>query len=131
MNRNCLNCIYSNGIQYTTNREDCKSFIRCKYNSVDKIIYDIDYNYGCSNWKGIEKINHPKHYNNGKIEVIDFIEDKGWGEGFNLGNAIKYICRAGYKNPDTIIEDLEKASWYLNREIRRLKNDSNEKEERY
>lgn len=67
-----------------------------------------------------EAVNHPSHYNAGKYEVIDVIED--WNLGFNLGNSIKYIGRAGKKNPDKIIEDLEKAAWYLNREIQRLKN---------
>ena len=59
-------------------------------------------------------VNHPS-YDQGKIEVIDFIEDKGLG--FNLGNCIKYIARAGKKNPDKRIEDLKKARWYLDREI--------------
>lgn len=59
-------------------------------------------------------VNHPKYYQ-GKIEVIDFIEDKGLG--FNLGNCVKYISRAGKKNPEKRIEDLKKARWYLDREI--------------
>lgn len=59
-------------------------------------------------------VNHPSYYQ-GKIEVIDFIEDKHLG--FNLGNCIKYIARAGKKNPEKRIEDLKKARWYLNREI--------------
>jgi hypothetical protein len=65
-----------------------------------------------------EKINHPSHYNKGKIEVIDFIEDQQMN--FNLGNAVKYISRAGAKDPTTTIEDLKKAAWYVNREIQRL-----------
>jgi len=40
---------------------------------------------------------------------------------FNLGNAVKYIWRAGSKSPDKLIEDLEKARWYLTDEIERLK----------
>jgi len=66
-------------------------------------------------------INHPVHYNAGKYEVIDIIEDQGWGTGFNRGNVVKYILRAGIKNPDKEIEDLEKARWYIDREIARLK----------
>lgn len=62
-----------------------------------------------------EKVNHPNHYNMGSIEVIDVIED--WKLNFNLGNVIKYIARADYKADAT--EDLQKASWYLNREIER------------
>lgn len=66
-----------------------------------------------------DNVNYPKHYTDGKIEVIDFIEDKKLG--FNLGNSVKYISRAGKKNPDKHIEDLEKAEWYLKREISNLK----------
>ena len=63
-------------------------------------------------------VNHPSHYTDGKIEVIDFIEEKQLN--FHRGNAIKYIARAGKKNKETEIEDLEKAVWYINREIQRL-----------
>ena len=63
-------------------------------------------------------INHPSHYTDGKIEVIDFIEEKQLN--FHRGNAIKYIARAGKKNKEKEIEDLEKAAWYINREIQRL-----------
>lgn len=64
-------------------------------------------------------VNHPSHYTDGKIEVIDFIEDKGLN--FHRGNAVKYIARAGKKDPEKEIEDLKKAKWYLEREIERLK----------
>ena len=63
-------------------------------------------------------VDHPHHYNSGSIETIDAIEDWGFGQGFNLGNAIKYISRANHKN--SCIEDLKKARWYLDREISRL-----------
>lgn len=63
-------------------------------------------------------VNHPPHYTDGKIEVIDFIEDKRLN--FHRGNAVKYIARAGKKNPEKEIEDLQKAVWYINREIKRL-----------
>ena len=63
-----------------------------------------------------EMIDHPKHYNMGKYEAIDVIED--WNLGFNLGNTVKYISRAGRK--DNILQDLKKAAWYLNREIKRI-----------
>lgn len=66
-------------------------------------------------------VSHPLHYNAGKYEVIDIIEGNNWGEGFNRGNAVKYILRAGIKNPDKEIEDLEKARWYIDREIQRLR----------
>lgn len=65
-----------------------------------------------------DPVNHPAHYTDGKIEVIDFIEDKKLP--YHLGNCIKYICRAGKKDPGKTIEDLEKARWYLNRYIEKL-----------
>ena len=55
----------------------------------------------------------PSYYKRGTIHVWDFIRDQGLG--FHLGNVIKYICRAGYKDND--IQDLEKAIHYLSNEI--------------
>jgi len=66
-----------------------------------------------------DPVNHPSHYTDGKIEVIDFIEDKGLC--YHLGNAVKYIARAGKKDPGKTVEDLQKAVWYLNRYIEKLK----------
>ena len=65
-------------------------------------------------------VNHPHHYNKGKIEVIDAIED--WGLGFNDGNVIKYVSR--HKHKDKPLEDLEKARWYIDREIQKLRKKS-------
>ena len=65
-----------------------------------------------------DPVNHPSHYTDGKIEVIDFIEDKNLG--FCLGNAVKYISRAGKKNPAKEVEDLRKAVWYINRRIKEI-----------
>lgn len=62
-----------------------------------------------------DNVNHPSHYTDGKIEVIDFIEDKKLP--YHLGNVIKYISRAGKKSPNTELEDLKKAQWYLNRYV--------------
>lgn len=67
-----------------------------------------------------DTVNHPDHYNMGGIEVIDAIEAWGFGEGFNRGNAIKYIARAGRKDPAKEVEDLKKARFYLDREIQRI-----------
>ena len=65
-----------------------------------------------------EAVNHPSHYAEGrKYEPIDVIED--WKLGFSLGNTVKYISRAGRKND--ALEDLEKAKFYLQYEIDRLK----------
>lgn len=62
-------------------------------------------------------VNHPSHYQGKKFEVIDIIED--FDLGFNLGNAIKYILRAGKKEigDAAFVRDLDKAIWYLNREV--------------
>lgn len=69
-----------------------------------------------------DPINHPLHYGgeSSPFEVIKVIE--AWELGFNLGNAIKYIARAGKKGPrrrrrEALLEDLKKAKWYLEREI--------------
>ena len=56
-----------------------------------------------------EKVNHPAHYNSGKIEVIDAIHD--WGLDFCLGNVVKYVARHSHK--ENSLEDLKKAKWYL------------------
>lgn len=66
-----------------------------------------------------DPVSHPAHYTRGKIEVIDFIEDKELN--FHRANAVKYIVRAGHKDPLKEIEDLSKASWYIEREIARLR----------
>ena len=67
-----------------------------------------------------DNINHPAHYNVGKVEAIDVIED--WNLGFCLGNTVKYIARAGHKDQSATIEDLKKARWYLDRHIQNLEN---------
>lgn len=67
----------------------------------------------------ISMVAHPPHYNSGAIEVIEAIED--WGLSYHLGNTVKYVARAGKKDPLKEIEDLEKAAWYLNRKIELLK----------
>lgn len=60
-----------------------------------------------------DAVDHPDHYNQHPVEVIDVVEHLN----FCLGNAVKYVLRADFKgNP---IQDLEKARWYINREIER------------
>lgn len=66
-----------------------------------------------------DSVNHPSHYTKGKIEVADFIADQKLN--FDRGNAIKYVCRAGAKDPEKEIQDLEKAIWYIEHEIKMLK----------
>jgi len=64
-----------------------------------------------------DPVDHPKHYNDhpSGIECIEVVEHMN----FNLGNAMKYIWRAGLKG--ATVQDLEKARWYLDREIDRIK----------
>lgn len=63
-----------------------------------------------------ETVNHPKHYNMhpSGVECIDIVEHMS----FNVGSAVKYLWRADFKGAKK--EDLQKASWYVNREIQRL-----------
>jgi hypothetical protein len=62
-----------------------------------------------------DAVNHPAHYGgaDNPYEAIKVIE--AWGLGFNLGNTVKYISRAGKK--DATLQELKKARWYLDREI--------------
>ena len=68
-----------------------------------------------------EMVDHPNHYGgeDNPYEAIKVIEE--WELGFNLGNAVKYIARADKKGNK--LQDLEKSSWYINREIKKLKNE--------
>jgi len=69
--------------------------------------------------KPSDAVHSPAHYTTGGVETIDAIE--AWGLGFHLGNVVKYVSRAGKKDPTTTIEDLEKARWYLDRAIALMK----------
>jgi hypothetical protein len=64
-----------------------------------------------------DEVNHPSHYTAYKgLEIIDLTEQMN----FNRGNAVKYIARAGLKDPSSEVQDLEKARWYIDREIQRI-----------
>ncbi len=67
--------------------------------------------------KNVEKVNHPAYYGgaDNTYEAIKVID--AWKLGFSLGNAVKYISRAGLKDPATKVEDLKKAMWYIQHEI--------------
>jgi len=104
----------SNERESTTRASRCS----CK---LDIVPFSIDlgcpwHGPGTGATNGYDPINHPSHYTYGKYEAIEVIED--WGLGFALGNAVKYIARAGKKG--NAIEDLKKAKWYIEREIQRL-----------
>ena len=64
--------------------------------------------------------NTPSHYQ-GSIQPIDLINAQNLN--FNLGNVVKYVCRAGKKQGENVLSDLEKAKNYINYEIERLKNE--------
>lgn len=68
----------------------------------------------------MSNVDHPKHYNQhpSGIECIEIVRHMN----FNLGNAIKYLWRAGLKDSQPSIQELEKAIWYIKDEIERLKN---------
>ena len=115
--KGCINCKYY------------KNNYRCERLSITNIeeLYEP-----CQYWeeridevkeetvKEDDPVNHPKHYTDGRIRVIVYIEDKNLG--FCLGNAIKYISRAGKKEKDKEIQDLRKSMWYIERRIYELEN---------
>ena len=70
-----------------------------------------------------EQINHPAHYGgaDNPYEAIKVIE--AWNLGFSLGNAVKYISRAGRRG-DSKLQDLKKSRWYLDREIQNLEKEN-------
>jgi hypothetical protein len=76
-----------------------------------------------------DRVNHPVHYGgaDNPYEAIKVIE--AWGLGFSLGNTVKYIARAGKKDPAAKIEDLRKALWYLSHEIANLENEAEQNQQ--
>lgn len=79
--------------------------------SIDEVIKDKEQE------KMNDMVNHPKHYTHGMYEPIEVIED--WGLNFCLGNALKYISRCNHKGSK--VQDLEKAIFYIKKEIDRSK----------
>ena len=112
MEHGCENCIYT---YQDESEEPC---VRCKGTATPS---SMEFRTRPDLWSDgtNNPVNHPSHYNKGKVEVWDFISD--WKLNFDRGNAIKYICRAGSKDPEKEIQDLEKAIEYINHEIKTLK----------
>lgn len=114
----CTSCNYVSEI-FRTNQQllsykEAKHYPECMLiDKLNPINYTLKHHYSEPTK---EKINHPAHYNMGKIEVIEVIED--WKLDFHLGNAVKYIGRAPHKGNE--IQDLQKARWYLDRRIDQL-----------
>ena len=71
----------------------------------------------------MDNVNHPAHYGgaDNAYEAIKVIE--AWNLDFCLGNVVKYISRAGKKEGNSLIQDLEKAKWYLERRIQELRDE--------
>ena len=115
--KGCINC------KYYKNNYRCE---RLSITNIEEIYEPCQYWEECvdevkeETVKEDDPVNHPKHYTDGRIEVIEYIEDKNLG--FCLGNAIKYISRAGKKEKDKEIQDLRKATWYIERRIYELEN---------
>lgn len=65
----------------------------------------------------VDVVNNPPHYTFSKIEVLDAIE--AWKLPYKLGQVVKYVARAAHKG--ALLQDLEKAKFYLDREIKQLK----------
>ena len=97
---------------------DCLQIDCASEQELDRALILIDENSSVEH----DPVNHPAHYTKGKIEVADFIADQKLN--FDRGNAVKYVCRAGSKDPEKEIQDLEKAIWYINHEIKMLKGDT-------
>ena len=115
LNKN--NFMWSSGVLSSSSKYECHNFYSVSDKDLDRAIKliqeskELDKAHDTTKLK--EAVNHPHYYNEGKIEVIDFIEDKKLG--FCLGNAVKYISRAGKKDKSKEAEDIKKAIWYLNR----------------
>ena len=122
----CDNCPLTKEKWSISIRGDCLNISVSPEEDLDRALEIIE-NYKKSKREVTEEndvVNRPSHYTDGKIEVIDFIEDKNLG--FCLGNAVKYIARAGKKDPTKEVEDLKKAEWYIKRRIKELEEASGE-----
>lgn len=132
-NTSCLQCRLANGEwENPTVAHNCPWIHESPESDLDKALELIGYNndekptdceVGDKMPEKTDAVNHPSHYTDGKIEVIEFIEDKKLG--FCLGNAVKYIARAGKKDPTKEVEDLKKARWYIERRIKQLEEVNN------
>ena len=73
----------------------------------------------------LEAVNHPAHYGGGDnpYEVVKVVEAWGLDQDAYLFNTVKYVARAGKKDPTKLVEDLEKARFYLDRRIAKLRAD--------
>lgn len=113
MKKRCDNCSYYKCSVFMPPCDECTNYSHWEDASKMKVV---------PAYKTDDPVNHPSHYNKGKIEVADFIADQKLN--FDRGNAVKYVCRAGEKDPTKEIQDLEKAIWYIEHEIKMLKGET-------
>ena len=103
-----VNKNYFNNLFYFRYNQDCQYYSSW---SADGDLPVIPYADFIASLQTADPVNRPSHYTSGKIEVIDFIEDQQLG--YHLGNVVKYVARAGKKDPAKEVQDLEKARWHL------------------
>lgn len=105
---------------YVPKDKSANCTISCKEGNKD--FTNEDYGFKEISKDEADMVNHPQHYSAHGIEPIDYIESHNLN--FNLGNVIKYVSRAPFKG--TELEDLKKAKWYLEREIKKHDNYRND-----
>ena len=98
------------------NVTDLSDFMDTELHNYKEKYTDLDYK--VKGWYNMNNQNTPKHYQ-GTIQPIDLINAQNLN--FNLGNVVKYVCRAGKKQGENIWSDLDKAKNYINYEIERIK----------
>ena len=127
------NCVHIDSINHPNPAVDDKKFAdslrnvikhernwKCRDGAVDLNYGDTAREVDESLDTGFDAVDRPSHYAEGRrYEPIDVIED--WGLGMHLGNATKYISRAGRKGDE--LEDLKKARWYIDRRISLLEDE--------
>ena len=96
---------------------DLCEFMESELHNYDDRYMNLNYRYTTLDYKKNNQ-NTPKHYQ-GTIQPIDLINAQNLN--FNLGNVVKYVCRAGKKQGENVLSDLDKAKNYINYEIERIK----------
>ena len=98
------------------NVTDLCEFMDTELHNYNEKYTNLDYK--VKGWYKMNNQNTPQHYQ-GTIQPIDLINAQDLN--FNLGNVVKYVCRAGKKQGENVLSDLEKAQNYINYEIERIK----------
>ena len=98
------------------NVTDLCEFMDTELHNYNEKYTNLDYK--VKGWYKMNNQNTPKHYQ-GTIQPIDLINAQNLN--FNLGNVVKYVCRAGKKQGENVLSDLDKAKNYINYEIERIK----------